>query len=536
MKSSVVSVLRHSDFRKLWVGYLGTVQGYMTIQVSVAWVMTTLTDSPALIALVQASISAPIVAFSMIAGVFADSYDRRKQLLFAQGFIFLVVLVLAATQASGVMTWWLLLCLTFLIGTGIAVNNPAWQASIGDLVPRDEIRSAVALNNIANNLARSAGPAVSGVLLVVWPAWWTLALASLGYAWMFYTLIKWKRPAQESTLPRETFGSALLTGIRYTAMAPDISSTIGRVIIFAFGSIAILALLPALVTSKPGGSAFIYGLLLSVFGGGAMIGALFNRAVYDRLGGEGTARLAFLGFGSSLVVLALADNFWLMALPLPLAGATWVSGYSTFNSTIQLSTARWVVGRVMSMHQTGVFTGVTLGSISAGMIAAHTSPSTALLVSAGVLGVGAAIGFIRPVPEVNTDDLDAVGRFNAPAPNADIDARSGPIMVTIAYQVLPEKLDAFFSAISVRRQARRRDGARNWTLYQDVVEPQIWLETYQVTNWVEYVRHNERQTLGDQNNLDELRQFLATDPTKSVHRYVQRPTHRHRLNSTPLDP
>ena len=124
--------------------------------------MTTISGSPDLIALVQASNTLPVMLFSLAAGAISDNYDRRVIMLIAQGFMFAVSTVLALLGWLGLLGPWLLLTFTFLIGCGIALNNPAWQSSVGDMVPRADIPAATTLNSVSFNLARSVGPALGG--------------------------------------------------------------------------------------------------------------------------------------------------------------------------------------------------------------------------------------------------------------------------------------------------------------------------------------------------------------------------------------
>lgn len=522
ISTNVFSVLRYANFKRMWLASVTSIQSNMMALVAASWLMTTLTDSPTLIAMVQGSITAPVMLFSIFSGVLADSFDRRRLLLIAQSITLVVVVALAALHMMGVMSAYLLLILTFMIGTGTAVNNPSWQATIGDLLPRNEIRLGVALNNISHNLARSLGPAVSGVLLIIWPVSVAFGLAAIGIMVMIITLLRWQREMPDQSLPRENFATALGTGLRYVSLAPNISSTIARASIFSFGGIAILALLPVKVTTHVDGTALTYGILLSTFGVGAMAGAFVSGAAQDKLGGERVVRIAYLAIAFSMTVIALSNNFWVIGCALPIAGAAWVNGFTTFNTTVQLSTARWVVGRVMALHQTGVFAGFTLGSYFGGALAATYGLSVALLASASVLVFGTLVGFVRPIPNVEDADVDASGQFSTPIPELDMKNRSGPIRVTITYRVPKEKSEQFFEAIATRRRARIRTGARRWALHQDIGVPEVWTESYQVQNWAEYVRHNERQTTGDQHNIEALRQFLDQEAEQPVHRQLER--------------
>jgi MFS family permease len=133
--------------------------------VGAAWMMVALGAPAQMVTLVQASITLPIVILSLVAGALADGFDRRKLMLLAQIFMLVTSAMLAAFACLGMITPWLLLIFTFLIGCGAALNAPAWQASVGAMVPRQDIPSAVTLNSMGFNLDRSVGPAVGGLLV-----------------------------------------------------------------------------------------------------------------------------------------------------------------------------------------------------------------------------------------------------------------------------------------------------------------------------------------------------------------------------------
>ncbi len=152
-------------FRAVWLASMSSNFGGLVQAVGASWLMTTLTDSPQYVALVQASTAAPIMLFALLAGAIADNLDRRRVMIFAQAFMLIVSTVLAVCAWYAILTPWLLIGFTFLIGCGTALNNPAWQASVGDMVPRDLLPGAVALNSMGFNIARSVGPAVGGAIV-----------------------------------------------------------------------------------------------------------------------------------------------------------------------------------------------------------------------------------------------------------------------------------------------------------------------------------------------------------------------------------
>lgn len=486
--------------------------------------MATIARSDDMVALVQAATTLPIMIFSLAAGALADSLDRRGVMLAAQGLMMIVSIMLAIFALTDQVTPWLLLGFTFLIGCGTALHNPSWQASMGDIVPREDIPAAVTLNSMAFNLMRSVGPAIGGLVVATGGAAVAFAFNALSYIPLITALAFWKHRRIPSSLPREAFGHAVWAGLRYVSMSPNLIKVISRGLIFGFGAIAILALLPLVARDIIRGGAITYGLLLGSFGIGAIGGALMNTRLRDAFSNETIARAAFLVFGASAAGVALSDNIWLSCLCLLPAGACWVLALSLFNVTVQLSTPRWVVGRALSVYQTATFGGMAAGSWVWGVAADVYDPTTALLFSGGALAVGAAIGMRFALPEFVEWDLDPLDQFKEPALRLDLRSRSGPIMIMVDYEITQQDVPAFLAAMAERRRIRIRDGAGQWALLRDLENPRIWTETYHVPTWVEYIRHNQRRTKADAENSERLAALHGGDGRPRVHRMIERQT------------
>src|SRR3954467_15815559 len=167
---SAYAPLRREIFRWLWIASLTSNLGTWMQNVGAAWLMTELSASSFMVALVQAATNLPFFVLAVPAGALADIVDRRRLLLVAQGWMLLVAAALAAATYAGLMTPWLLLALTFLLGLGSALNAPAWQATTPELVPREEVPAAVALGGVSMNVARAVGPAAGGLVVARRPA------------------------------------------------------------------------------------------------------------------------------------------------------------------------------------------------------------------------------------------------------------------------------------------------------------------------------------------------------------------------------
>lgn len=477
-----------------------------------------------MVALVQGSVALPIMIFSLLAGVFADNFDRRRVMLIAQGFMFVVSVGLTVMAFEGLLTPWLLLGFTFLIGCGTALHNPSWQATMGDIVTREELPTAVSLNSMGFNLMRSVGPAAGGAIVALAGAAAAFAVNALSYVAIILALLRWKAPERDLHLPREPMGSAFSAGLRYVAMSPNLMTVILRGFWFGLTGIVLLALLPVVVRETLAGTAFVYGVLLGCFGMGAVGGALMNARLRERFRNEIIVRGAFIGFAASCFVLAISAQAALSGAALALAGACWVLALSMFNVTVQLSTPRWVVGRALALYQTGTFGGMAAGSWIWGAMSERVGPSPTLMLVAALLVIGALIGLRLPLPEFHGLNFDPLNRFKEPTLRFDLTYRSGPVMVMVDYEIAQEDIPEFLAAMSRRRRVRIRDGAQQWALLRDLQHPEHWSESYHVPTWGEYVRHNERRTQSDAALSDLLRKLHRGSEAPVVHRMIERQT------------
>lgn len=513
-RKNPLAPFRHKAFRTLWAATLFSNFGGLVQAVGAAWMMTLLTDSPTLIALVQASNTLPIMLFALASGTLADSFDRRGLLIGAQLFMAVTSLVLAVMAWAGVMSPWLLLAFTFLIGTGQALYNPPWQASMGDLVPREDLPNAVTLNSVGFNLMRSIGPAAGGIITAAWGAAAAFTINAISYAPLLLALFLWRPELPRRQVRREPFLAAAGSGLRYVALSPNLMKVLIRGALFGLSAVSILALLPLVAKSHDSGGSLLFGLLLGCFGLGAILGALLNPLIRERMQNEIIVRIAFGSFALAALALAFTQNVWLHALAILPAGAGWVLALSLFNVSVQLSTPRWVVARALALYQTAVFGGMAAGSWIWGSVASGYGIRTALAMAALPLIFGALIGRWLSIPDFSTQDLEPLNRFKEPQLRLDLRGRSGPLMITVSYQIDHADVPEFLELMAQRRRIRRRDGARNWALLRDLENPTTWAESYHIATWDDYVRHNMRRTKVDS---------MVTEALAALHRGEGRP-------------
>ena len=523
-RAGVLGPLRHEAFRLLWLATLVSNLGGLVQSVGAGWLMTTLTDSHNMIALVQASTTLPIMVFSIAAGALADNFDRRTVMLVAQFGMMVVSIMLAMLAFIGLLNPWLLLGFTFLIGCGTALFNPSWQASMGDIVPRGDLPGAVTLNAMGFNMMRSVGPAVGGLIVALAGAAAAFAVNAISYVPLIYALARWKPERPPNRLPRENFASAMWAGIRYVSLSPNLTTVLFRGFLFGFSATAILALLPSVADEYVGGGALAYGTLLGSFGLGAIGGAFLNGRIRERYSNEIIVRLACIGFAASSVALGYSRDPLLSHFALLPAGACWVMALSLFNVSIQLSSPRWVVGRALSLYQTATFGGMAAGSWIWGLSADALGPDAALALAGSTMLLCALVGFRLPLPQFNARDLNPLDTFHEPILKLDLRPRSGPIMVMIDYRIDQADIPEFLALMAARRHIRIRDGARQWALLRDLEHPETWTESYHVPTWIDYMRHHMRRTKADSENTDLIRALHRGGSPPVVRRMIERQT------------
>lgn len=523
-KISTLELFRNSTFRSLWLATLVSNLGGFMQAVGAGWLMTLISSSHSMVGLVQSAATLPLVIFSLMAGALADNFNRRHIMFCAQIMMMIVSISLAILSYMELITPWLLLGLTFLIGCGSAFYNPSWQATVGDIVDRDNIPAAVSLNSVGLNLMRSIGPAIGGIIIATLGGAAVFLFNAVSYIPLISALFVWKPTYKNNTLPRERLFGAVADGLRYVAMSPNLLSIMTRAFLFGIGAISILALLPIVTREILEGESPLYGTLLGCFGLGAITAGIINSYVRKHFSPETIIASAFVGFSCSCFFLAISRSLIVSHLILFPAGVCWVLALSLFNTSVQLSTPRWVVARVLAIYQTASFGGMAVGSAIWGALADGYSLAVALNVCALFMVVGALAGRrfkIQEIPNINLEPLD---QFREPELLLDLEARSGPIMIMIDYKINEEDLKEFLEVMTRRRHIRRRDGARQWVLLRDLEKPEYWTESYHMPTWVDYLRHNYRRTKADAEVNKHLDRLNRASSGIRVRRMIERQT------------
>ncbi len=517
-------------FRAVWIASMASNFGGLIQSVGASWMMTSLSPSPTMVALVQSSTTLPIMLLSLWAGAISDNMDRRRIMLAAQFFMLFISLGLAIFAWAGWLGPWTLLSFTFLIGCGTALNGPAWQSSVGDMVPRTALPGAVALNSMGFNIARSTGPALGGIIVATAGAAAAFLANAVSYLGLIAVLGRWRPEAPPRPLPPEKILTAMGAGIRYVAMSPHIRTVLVRAIFFGLAASAVPALMPLVARDHIAGGPLTYGLLLGAFGIGAVAGGLASRRLRARLTTEWIVRLATLVLALGTAITGISGSLPLTMAALFVAGTGWIVALSTFNITVQLAAPRWVVGRALALYQMFAFGGMAAGAWLFGEVAGVHGVGAALFAAAAAQVAGGLIGLLDPLPQVEDLNLDLLSRWTEPATAVPVESRSGPIVITIEYRIAQADILAFLGEMTERRRIRMRDGARHWTLMRDLGAADLWVERYHVPTWLDYVRHNQRRTHEDAANAQRIRELHRGPDNPQVHRMIERQT-----GSLPID-
>ncbi len=484
-----VAPLRIRRFRTLWVASIVSNVGSFLQAVAASWLMLELTGSAMWVGLMAASATLPLLFLALAAGAVADMFDRRWVLVVAQTTMGASATAMAVLTVMDRITPGVLLALGLLLGTGLAFNLPAWQATVPDLVPRGMIASAVALNSVAFNVARAVGPALGGLIIVVSGPEAAFALNALSYLGVIVVLIALAREMPTPDREETSMINAIALGVRFARFTPAFRRLLALAAMFAMTSAVVQSILPNR-TAELGGDAGAYGILLGAMGLGALGGG-FSRQIFSKRLGSATLPASIGLFGVAGAALGLAGSMPFAVVALLVAGMTWVWALATLNATAQLMSPEWVRGRAMSLYTLSFVGVLPLGSILAGWIADSIGADTANI----VLGViGAAVGFlVAPrlhIPELS-DVVTPEFEENREWPDHVVTV-GGPVLITTNWDVDHSRLDEFLEVMQEVRLVRLRTGAYRWRLYRDAADPHRLTELFLIVSWEEHLAQHRR--------------------------------------------
>ena len=521
MQLAALEPLKGPVFRGLWFAWLAANMTMWMNDVAAAWLMTTLTTSPVMVALVQTASTLPVFLLGLPSGALADIVDRRRYFAGTQLWVSVNALVLAAVSLAGLLTAEMLLLLTFVNGIGLAMRWPVFSAIVPQVVTRDQLPSALALNGISMNLSRVVGPVIAGALLAAASPAAVFVLNALLAGVAFVLILRWRSEPRPSALPGERFVGAMRVGLNFAWQSPRLKAVLLRVFLFFLQCTALVALLPLVARGLHGGGPATFTVMLSCLGVGAIAAALYFprwRARWDR---DQFVWAGTLIHAAMSVLIVMVPELWVALPAMVIAGAAWISVANSLAVSAQIVLPDWVRARGMSLYQMALMGGSAAGSLLWGQVASLTEVRWAV-VAAAVSGVVVLIATRRVTVEGGADiDFSpaAVGSV-APAATIEIQPDEGPVMVTVEYQIDPARAADFHDVMQRTRRARLRQGALSWGLFRDVSQPGRYVEYFVDENWLEHQRRLERFTAFDAGlRSTRLAFHVGTEPPV-VRRYV----------------
>lgn len=506
---------RYKWYRVIWTATVVSNIGYWMYSAALGWLMTSLDPSPLMVALVQVATALPMCLFVLPAGALADIVDRRKLLIGGELMVAAFSVTLAILVSLQLVTPLSLLVFAFLVVCGSAIDAPAWEAVVPQLVPKADLGPAVSANSAGVNLSRAVGPGLGGAVISLYgimAPFWINALTNFG---VVGAVLWWREPrSRVPRLPPEHLSNAVLMGLRYTRNNSPLRATLVRACVFGFFASAYWALLPLITREQIAGGAELYGLLLGTIGASAVACAFVLPRLHAVFGANGLAWIGTLGTVVATALYGLAGSPATAFAASVIAGACWIATLSSLNVSAQIALPDWVRGRGLAMFVMAFYAGLTAGSVVWGQVAGSVGLSDALFV--------AAIGALTSIPLTwrqkletaagldLTPSMDGPVRIQAPT----IEPDRGPVLVTTQYDINPKHRTAFLSALNRLARERRRDGGYRWRTFEDPNVAGRFYETYLTDSWLELLRQQVRMTKADRPLLKAAERFQVNGAPK----------------------
>ena len=465
--------------------------------VAAAWLMTSLTTSPVLVALVQSASTLPVFLLGLPSGALADILDRRRWFIATQVWVASVSVITCSVIVLGGMSAPLLLVLTFANGMGLAMRWPVFAAIVPELVARDQLPAALALNGIAMNSSRIIGPILAGALIAGAGSEYVFVLNALLSVGAAFTIKRWRREQKVSALPGERFLGAIRVGVQHVRQSGRMHGVLINVSLFFTQSTALLALLPLTAKGLHGGGAGTFTVLLASMGGGAVIAAVFLPRIRQTVSRDRLVRYGTLLHAAAMVGVSLVPNVYLAAPAMLLAGMAWISVANSLTLSAQLALPNWVRARGMSIYQMAMMGSSALGAALWGQVASLSSVRTSLLCAAGCAVASILVTRRYRLEGAQDEDLSPTDVIKPPSTALELDPHDGPVLVTIEYRIDPARAQEFREVMQESRRSRLGMGVLSWGLFRDTSDPGLYIEHFVDETWTEHLRRFDRMTAAD---------------------------------------
>lgn len=514
------SPLRNRVFRALWFATLVSNIGTWMHDVGAGWLMTSLSPSPVMVALIQTATTLPIFLLAFPAGSLADIVDRRRYLIVVQVWMAIVAALLAGFVLFGTMTTWGLVLLTFAMGIGSAMMMPAWAAVTPEVVPRANLQSAIALNSMGVNVARAIGPAVGGVIIAYAGPGAVFAMNALTYLFVIVVLMQWKREVSPSDLPAERLWGAIRSGVRFARNVPALQAAVIRGVGFFLFASASWALLPLVAKDMVDGGPQAFGSLVASVGVGAVVGALVLPRIRGALSQDALVAIATFLYAATMWAMAELDQLFSLCVAMAISGIAWITVLSSLQVAAQTALPSWVRSRGIAVFMTAFMGAMALGSLFWGKIAALSSTGQSLMIASAGAVVAVFVTWRWKLGTDESVDLSPSMHWPTPSVHDATTGDRGPVLVTIDYHVQPGLVEPFLRKIRELGARRKRDGAFAWSIFEHLEQPNSFIETFTVESWLEHLRQHERVTKADHILQDDIRSYLVLHTEPNVSHYV----------------
>ncbi|WP_411970453.1 MFS transporter [Saccharothrix longispora] len=418
-RSSMFGSLRVRNYRLYASGQVVSLVGLWMQRVAQDWLVLELSDgSPVALGIAAALQFAPTLLLSLWAGVLADRLDKRKLLLVLETGLGLCALVLGLLDVTGVAELWHVYLLCLLLGAVSAVETPVRQSFVVEMVGRDQLTNAVALNSMTFNLARMVGPAVAGGLIVFVGTGWVFLINAASFLGVLLGLFLMNPRELHRGAPVPRGKGQLREGLRYVRKRADLVILLFLVFFISTFGLNFYVTLAVLARNTFGGDASAYGLLSTMLAVGTLAGATL--AAKRSANGKPRLRLLIIGalaFGVLEIVAGVLPTMWLTGVALIPLGIAMMTFTTTANATVQLAVEPAMRGRVMGLYMLVFLGGNPVGGPVMGWLAEHFTPRAPLVVGGAVSILAAVAGGIV---------LARRGGLTLPIPRLGLRRRSRP--------------------------------------------------------------------------------------------------------------
>ncbi|MBU3575008.1 MFS transporter [Polynucleobacter sp. UK-Mo-2m-Kol15] len=515
-----LSPLRFDGFRALWFTWLIANICMWMNDVAAAWTMTSLTTSTTLIALVQTASSLPVLLLGLPSGAMADIVNRKHYFVFTQIWLAINATVLMLFLAIGTLGPYTLLLLTFTNGIGLAMRWPIFAAVVPELVPKDSLQPALALNAIAMNTSRIIGPLVAGFIIAIAGSQYVFGLNMVLSLITTAIVLRWQYQNYVPTLPGERFIGAMRVGVQHVWQSNRMRIIIIRAFLFFLQSTGLIALLPVIAKDHFEGGAGTFTLLLSCLGIGAIIAGTQIPRIRKRFKSSNLVNYGVIILCIACAGVVLAPNIWIASPLMMVCGMAWLAAANSLTTAAQLTLPGWVRARGMSIYQMSLMAGSALGAAVWGKIASELDVTSSILISS-VFGL-MTLFLIRNyrIDKHAVDDMTPVCPLERPYATKDIDLQAGPVVISIEYHVHKDRLEEFREVMARARKSRLRQGALSWSLFEDAEHIGNFIENFVFETWADYLRRFDRFTVQDLAMQEERQKYHMDSQPPQITRKI----------------